>query len=293
MTPLRSPAWVWALCLLGLAGLSAVPPVYASRLKAPPFAPDRVLVKFKPGTAASAVAEAHRHAGGKKLKTISALGVHVVAVPAGTVIEKVAAYKANPNVLYAEPDADRVLVVPTEEPGPTPAGQSNYFGEQWYLSNTGQLHTVVEQTLLGPMFSTAQGTIDADIDAPEAWDLTKGFLTTDPTAADTPKVAVLDSGADCDTLELQGKCLEQTNLVGLDPGVFGLDPCPPERPACDNFGHGTFVASELGANTDNGEGIAGAAWNTSFGVFKVCYQEVVTDGVNVFLVGLCPLSASA
>ncbi len=108
---------------------------------------------------------------------------------------------------------------------------------------------------------------------PEAWDRTKGFLTTDPTAANTPKVAVLDSGADCDTLELQGKCLEQTNLVGLNPGFFELDACPPEKPACDNFGHGTFVASELAANTDNGEGIAGAGWNTSFGVFKVCYLE--------------------
>jgi Subtilase family/PKD domain/Fervidolysin N-terminal prodomain len=252
-----------------------------------------VLVKFKPGTAASAVAEAHRQAGGQKLKTISAIGVQVVAIPAGAVLAKVAAYKANPNVLYAEPDQYRLLVIPNEEPGPMPAGQTNYFGEQWYLNNTGQTHTAVTQTIFGPVLSTTHGTADADIDAPEAWDLSKGFLTIDPTAANTPKVAVLDSGADCDTLELQGKCLEQTNLVGLDPGFFELDPCPPEKPACDNFGHGTFVASELAANTDNGEGIAGAGWNTSFGVFKVCYQELVTDGVNIFVVGLCPLSASA
>jgi hypothetical protein len=72
-----------------------------------------------------------------------------------------------------------------------------------------------------------------------------------------------------------------------------LDPCPADAPACDNFGHGTFVASEVGANTNNSEGIAGAGWNTSLGIFKVCYQEIVSDGVNVFLVGLCPLSASA
>src|SRR5690348_7787936 len=105
MTQLRSPAWVRALCLLGLAGLFAAQPVHAGKLKAPPFAPDRVLVKFKPGTSASAVADAHRHAGGRKLKIIAAIGVHVVEVPAGTVLEKVAAYKRNPNVLYAEPDA--------------------------------------------------------------------------------------------------------------------------------------------------------------------------------------------
>ena len=293
MAPLRWSAWVWGLSLLGLAGVSAAQAPNAAALKAPPFAPDRVLVKFKPGTAASAVTDAHQRAGGKTLKTISAIGVQVVSVPAGTVLEKVAAYKANPNVLYAEPDLYRLLVIPSEEPGPSPAGQLNYFGEQWYLNNTGQDHTQVQQTIFGPVLSTTHGTSGADVNAPEAWDITKGFSTVDSTAADTPKVAVLDSGADCDTLELQGKCLEQTNLVGLDPGFFELDPCPAEKPACDNFGHGTFVASELAANTDNNEGIAGAAWNTSFGVFKVCYQELVTDGVNIFLVGLCPLSASA
>ncbi len=293
MAPLRSLAWVWGLCLLGLAGVSAAQPPNPHALKIPPFAPDRVLVKFKPGITASTVAEAHVQAGGKKLKTIPGIGVHVVTVPSGTVAAKVAAYKANPNVLYAEPDRYRLLVMPTEEPGPTPAGQSNFFGEQWYLNNTGQAHTSAQQGLFGPILSTTHGTNDADIDAPQAWDLTKGFLTIDPTAPNTPKVAVLDSGADCDTIELQGKCLEQTNLVGLDPGFFELDPCPPEKPACDNFGHGTFVASELAANTDNDKGIAGAAWNTSFGVFKVCYQELVTDGFNIFVVGLCPLSGSA
>jgi thermitase len=117
----------------------------------------------------------------------------------------------------------------------------------------------VDQTIFGPVLSTTQGTDDADIDAIEASDHTQGLLTTDPTAIDTPQVAVLR------------KCLEQKILVGLNPGFFELDPCLPDKPACDNFGHGgTFVASELAANTNNGEGIAGAGWHTGFGVFKVC-----------------------
>ncbi len=225
------------------------------------------------------------------MKTISGIGVQVVQVPAGTVLAKVAAYNANPNVEYAEPDFYRVLVIPNEEPGPTPAGGTNFFEEQWYLNNTGQLHTYLVQTIFGPILDTTSGTDDADIDAPEGWEITQGLTTTDPTAYNTPKVAVLDSGADCDTLELQGKCLEQVNL--LDEFDTWLDECSADKPACDNFGHGTFVASEIVANTNNGEGIAGAGWNTSIGVFKVCYQEIVTDGINLFLVGLCPVSASA
>lgn len=291
----RSSLFVIALALsvLGLAGVSAAHSPKPLSLKAEQFVPGRVLVKFKPGTAASKIADAHRKAGGRAMRTIPGIGVQVVGVPDGTVPAKVAAYNANPNVEYAEPDFYRVLVTPIEEPGPTPAGGANYFEEQWYLNNTGQPHTYQLQTVFGPVQGTTSGTADADIDAPEGWDISQGVTTTDPTAYSTPKIAVLDSGADCDTLELQGKCLEQVNLVGLDPGLNGLDPCTADKPACDNFGHGTFVASELGANSNNGEGIAGAGWNASLGVFKVCYQEIVTDGINLFFVGLCPISASA
>jgi thermitase len=126
-------------------------------------------------------------------------------------------------VLYTEPDQYRLLVIPDEKPGPTPAGQSNYFGEQWYLSNTGQSHTRVDQTIFGPVLSTTQGTDDAGIDAIEAWGPHSGLADDGPHGRRHPKVAVLDSGADCDTLELQGKCLEQKNLVGLNPGFFELD----------------------------------------------------------------------
>jgi len=269
--------------------------VNARAIPAPPFAPNIVLVKFLPGTAASTIGEAHRQAGGRVLKTISGIEVQVVEVPAGTVPAKVELYGTNPNVLYAEPDYYRVLVIPVEEPGPTPAGGNNYFEEQWYLNNTGQLHTraMIDPFTGLPILETTQGTADADIDAPAAWDVSQGVATTSATAYNTPKIAVLDSGADCNTLELQGKCLEKVNLVGLDPSLWGLDICTQSDPACDNFGHGTFVASEAAANTNNNEGIAGVGWNTSIGVFKVCYQEFVTDGINLYLVGLCPVSASA
>jgi hypothetical protein len=252
-------------------------------------APDRVLVRFRPGTAASAVAEAHRSAAGALLDVLPGIGVQVVRVATGSVTAKVAAYQANPNVLYAEPDYYRLLVVPNEEPGPTPAGGGNYFAEQWYLHNSGQPHTYVLRTPLGDSLATTSGTADADIDAPEAWDISRGLASGDPAGYGAPKVAVLDSGADCASLELSGKCLERRDFVGNQ----AWDSCPAQTPACDNLGHGTFTASEVAANTDNAEGIAGVGWHTGAGIFKVCYQELVSDGVNLFFVGLCPVSASA
>jgi hypothetical protein len=122
MAPRRYLAWSLGLSLLGITGLSLAqlshpaathrPVRNPGASHAPRFAPDRVLVKFKPGTAASAIVEAHRRAGGHARKTIPRIGVRVVEVPAGTVLAKVAAYKRNPNVLYAEPDYYRVLVMP-------------------------------------------------------------------------------------------------------------------------------------------------------------------------------------
>lgn len=255
-----------------------------------PYAPDRVLVKFKPGTAATEQGQAHQAANGHVLSSLDGIDVKVIQVPNGKVPAAVKVYESNPNVLYAEPDYYRLLVVPNEEGGPTLAGGGNYFEEQWYLHNTGQKHIYKRTTILGSSLETTSGTSDADINAPEAWDINTGQATTDITAPNTPKVAVLDSGADCNTLELQGKCIEQVNLVGLSVGY--LDICSSSDPACDNLGHGTFVSSEVAANTDNGEGIAGTAWNTSLGIFKVCYLEMVTDGINLFFVGLCPVSGS-
>lgn len=283
------PVAFFSLALLALSTLSVAQHPQAEPQNIPEFAPDRVLVKFKPGTAASAIGEAHRQARGHTIRSIPGIGVQVVRVPAGTVPGKVAMYKANPNVQYAEPDYYRLLVIPSEDPGTTPAG-GNVFADQWYLNNTGQPHTAKGTDIFGnPILTTTSGTTDADIDATEGWELSKGTATTDPTAQ-TTKIAVLDSGASCVELDLQSKCLEQVNVVQnyvpktqqLFDGVDG-----------DVLGHGTFVASEAAADTNNNIGIAGVAWNIGFGAFKVCYAELVTINGGSAIVGLCPVSASA
>ncbi|MDH3980220.1 MAG: S8 family serine peptidase [Gammaproteobacteria bacterium] len=254
----------------------------AIRNQVPAFAPDRVLIRFRPGTAAAETGKAHRQAGGRLLQEIPAIGVHVVKVPGGKVNEKIARYARNPNVLYAEPDYNRVLVIPNEgnDPGPAAGGiiaGREYFTEQWGLNNTGQPHT--SSDLLGNPIQV-NGIPGADIDAPEGWDITNG----DPAV----KIAILDTGIDCDSIEHAGKCVEEISFVGSYSDY--LD--DPE----DYVGHGTHVAGIAAVHTNNGIGVAGVGWNSSLGNLKTCfaYQIDLLPPIGYYVtVGVCPVSASA
>ena len=245
----------------------------------PAFAEDRVLVKFYPGTAASEIGKAHRAAGGRKLDEIPGIGVHVVRVPKGSVTAQVARYERNPSVLYAEPDYYRVLVIPDEgnDPG-LPSGVvagREYFTEQWGLDNTGQEHTSTDW-LGNPVQVT--GEPDADIDAPEAWDITVGSAAI--------KIAILDTGIDCTSVEHAGKCVEEISFVG-DYSDYLDDPE-------DYVGHGTHVAGIAAVHTNNGIGVSGIGWNSSLGNLKTCfaYELELFPGFPYITVGVCPVSSS-
>ena len=74
---------VTVLVTLGLYG----PALAAQSME---FTPDQVLVSFHPGTPGHAIAAAHASVGGTVQKSIDGLGVHVVGVPHGTVLVRVA-----------------------------------------------------------------------------------------------------------------------------------------------------------------------------------------------------------
>jgi len=120
----------------------------------------------------------------------------------------------NPNVEFAEAD---YLAFATAAPNDT------YFTNQWGLENTGQ-------TIKGQA-----GTIDADINAPTAWNTTTGINV---------RVAILDTGIDQNHEDLSGKIVLQANFTTSGT----LD---------DLYGHGTHVGGIVAAVTDNGKGVAG------------------------------------
>ncbi len=130
--------------------------------------------------------------------------------------------------------------------------QDFYFPYQWGLHNTAQ-------TACGQ-----QGTLDADVDAPEAWSWSTG--------SNSVLVAVLDAGIQVDHPDLMGKIAGSVNFVS-----------PTFRDIILPRGHGTQVAGIIAAATDNffltGSsltpvknylGVAGSDWHAKLLNVKVC-----------------------
>ena len=188
----KNRIYLWLCCSSLLTALTVIvhaepvnPPSPIDTLAAikqavPAYAPDRLLVRFKAGTAAASQAALHRQAGGQRHTTIPRIEVQVIKVLSGSVLQKLKVYRANPNVEFAEPDYHRILVMPGEGSDAF-IPSANLFTEQWGLHNTGQL---LVDPLTGAQSLT--GTADADIDAPEAWDIHSGDASI--------KLAVLDTG---------------------------------------------------------------------------------------------------
>src|SRR5919204_647370 len=89
-------------------------------------------------------------------------------------------YRRRPDVLSAEPNGVYRAALAPDDPG---------VGVQWQYDNTGQ----------------NGGTPDADVDAFEAWDVTRGSASV--------VIAVLDTGIDQDHPDLSAKIAGNVNLT--------------------------------------------------------------------------------
>ena len=127
-----------------------------------------------------------------------------------------------------------------------------YFSYQITCHNTGQT-----------INDGHSGTIDADIDAPEAWDITKG----------SPDiiVAVFDEGVTANHPDLPNS--RQVRLNGSNFGSGNPnDPSP-----TGNMNHGNACAGVIAATMDNNEGIAGIAPNCKIMPLRWDSQSTITD----------------
>src|SRR5213593_4103048 len=109
------------------------------------YVSDELFVRFAPGTPAAARAAAHAAIGSSALKRFETLdGLELAKLPRGLQVEEaIRLYRRIPIVHYAEPNfIVNATVIPNDP----------QFGSLWGLHNTSQ----------------TGGTLDADIDAPEA-----------------------------------------------------------------------------------------------------------------------------
>lgn len=187
-------------------------------------------------------------------------------------------YEDNTHVLYAEPNYKFQLSNIPNDPD---------FYLQWALHNTGQ----------------TGGTPDADIDAPEAWDIETGDKSI--------IIAIHDTGVDWDHPDLAdniwvnpGEDLNGNGVV--DPSDFngvdddsngfiddlrgwdfvdtndtvapGEDGTVRDNDPMDFYGHGTHCSGIASADTNNTIGIAGVCWNCSIMAVRAGYLKENGDG---------------
>lgn len=152
----------------------------------------------------------------------------------------------NPDVEYAEKNyiGHALATIPND----------THFSKLWGMRNAGQ----------------TGGTSDADIDAPEAWDIHTGSASI--------VVAVIDSGIDYNHVDLQANIWTNPGETGGGKETNGQDddgngyiddwhgwnfvdgnnnPMDLYSP----YYHGTHVAGTIGAKGNNGTGVVGVCWN--------------------------------
>src|SRR5262245_22284472 len=205
------------------------------------FDPSSILVRFESPTAGPVMP--FRAAGTTVQQAVELVpGLYEMKVAKGASVAAILdAYRANPAVRYAEPN----YRIHLEN---TPNDPKYQDGTLWGMNNTGQ----------------SGGTADADIDAPEAWDLATG--------SSSMVVAVIDTGVDYNHEDLAANIwsntAEATGIAGVDDDgngfvddVRGWDFANNDNNPMDDHSHGTHVSGTIGAIGNNGIGVAGVNWN--------------------------------
>ncbi len=203
-----------------------------------PTASNGLIVKFKSTTTRSSRDHLLSTAGLRSVDTYSLVPGLVFARPVAgqKTVNSLAALVDNPNIEYIEPDYLLTIARTPNDP---------LYNNTYSLNNVGQ----------------TGGVANADIDAPEAWDITTGKNIV---------IAIIDTGIEANHADLSanlwvnpgevpGNNIDDDNNGFIDD-VNGYDFTNNTGAAIDELGHGTHVAGIVGAVANNGVGGVGVNW---------------------------------
>ena len=228
--------------------------------------PGEIVVSYRPSASRTDRGELRDAAGARVVSPLALARTEVVSVARGEVDKAIAALESSPDVAFAEPNYYvRTSALPNDP----------RLDQLWGLENTGQ------------SVSGFAGTADADIDAPEAWEITKG--------SHAVTVAIVDTGVAFDHPDLaanmwtnpgetgSGKATNGTDddRNGFKDDWRGWDWIGSDNTPRDFFGHGTHVAGIVGATGNDSYGGVGVNWSVSLMPLRVLDSEGVGTTADV------------
>lgn len=206
-----------------------------------------ILLKLANSLSRKATLDSIETMGATILKQPNKLGWVQVEIPSASKLDTILIekYRKLPGVLNAHPNFVNTghVFIPDD-----------LDDRQWALNNTGQ--------------APANGTADADVDAPEAWDVTTG--------SSDVIIAILDSG-----IPMQNGQLSHPDLNDPNKMILGPDYVVDGGGVRDESGHGTHVAGIAGAETDNDTGIAGTCPSCRLMIIQLMDENIVFNDLDL------------
>lgn len=264
-----------AVCaaLPGIARAADPAPRAPRRYARGSYVPGQVIVRYRASADRSSVRAA---AGARRMRRLHGRGLELVKVdPREPIEDAIARLEASPDVVYAEPNFLRTISA-------TP--NDILFDREWGLHNTGQAVNGIS------------GVDDADIDAPEAWDVTTG--------SSSLVIGVIDTGVAYDHPQLAPNIWNNVGETGLDGAGadrqtngldddgngyaddwHGWDWVSGDNDPRDHNGHGTHVSGTIAAVGNDGTGTTGVAWTAKIMPLRVLNGDgagTVADLSEVF-----------
>ena len=236
------------LLLLSRLGYADAPLLPEDR---PQYVPGEILLKLTTEGPATQITEINNTYQTETIRHFDFIGLYHLRLPKNlSVTEAIEILQEHPFVEYVAPNSLHYLDA---------TAPNDPFGTMlWGLHNYGQYW----------------GTPDADIDAPEAWDISTG--------SPSIVVAVIDSGVDLDHDDLAANIWTNPGEIpdnGIDDDgngyiddIYGWDftdednDPSPAGGACG--GHGSHVAGTIGAVGNNGIGVVGVNWKVKIMALK-------------------------